>query len=84
MTKKHDRFVGDGCASGATGPRPSDCGARSREGENAQTRTNILLGATALLGVATATFGVLTVSSTPTTTARIGIGAGQARLEIVR
>ncbi len=69
--KKHDRFVSDGCLAGATGPHPTDCGARSTDGENAQTRTNILLGATAILAVGTAVLGVFVANGS----ARVGFGA---------
>lgn len=61
--KKHDRFVADNCLGGSTGPHPSGCPERGREGENAQTRTNILLGATALLAVTTATLGIFVVET---------------------
>jgi hypothetical protein len=58
---KHDRFKTDGCASGGTGPVPVDCGDRGAEGTRAQTRTNVLLGATALLAVTTAAIGIFAV-----------------------
>jgi hypothetical protein len=69
--KKHDRFVSDGCLAGTTGPHPTDCGPRSTEGENAQTRTNILLGATAILAVSTAVLGIFVANGS----ARVGFGA---------
>jgi hypothetical protein len=84
LQNKHDSFVSSRCLNGAPGRPASDCGAQGEAGNNAQTRTNILLGATAIVGVATALFGVFALSSSPPTqpSAKLGIGPGVASLEI--
>jgi len=58
---EHDRFVDAGCAKGAVGPRGPDCDARASAGEDAQLRTNVALGVTAALAVATTAIGVFAV-----------------------
>ena len=68
---KHDRFKSDGCASGASGPVPSDCSERGAEGSRAQTRTNVLLGATAVLAVTTVAIAIFAVRWKDGTEARL-------------
>jgi hypothetical protein len=58
---KHERFVDDGCGSGASGPRPGDCDERARAGESAQLRTNVLIGAAAVLAVTSVALAVFAV-----------------------
>lgn len=54
-SNKHSRFVSAGCNSvGYDG-----CGQASTDGAAAQTRTNVLIGATAVIGVATVVIGAL-------------------------
>lgn len=57
----HDRFERDGCNVGASGPRAADCDATGRSGERATTITNVALGTTAVLAVATAAVGIFFV-----------------------
>lgn len=57
----HDRFVADGCAPGGTGPLAASCEARADDGRDRQLRTNLLLGGTAVLAVASAVVGALFV-----------------------
>jgi hypothetical protein len=82
--RKHDRFVADGCAAtGApAGARPADCVARSSEGEAAQTRTNVLLGATAILVATTALLGVFTVPLGGGASARASVGPAGASVAL--
>lgn len=84
LQKKHDSFVSSRCLPGAPGRPASDCSVQGEAGNNAQTRTNILLGATAIVGVATALFGVFALSSSGPEKpgAKLGIGPGVASLEI--
>jgi hypothetical protein len=70
---KHDQFAANGCGSGATGPRASDCDARGRAGESAQLRTNLLLGASSVLAVATVAVGVFAVRWKDGTRARVAL-----------
>ena len=70
--KKHDRFVADNCTAGNTGPHPNGCATSAREGENAQTRTNILLGATTILAITTATIGIFVVQTGDSSRVRFG------------
>lgn len=84
---KHDRFVDDGCGSGGTGPRPADCDSRGSSGESAQLRTNVLLGATAVLAVTTVAIGVFAVRWKDGSQARMTVGTSHgtamAGLELV-
>jgi hypothetical protein len=72
---KHDSFGRDGCGTDATGPKPQDCDQRGRDGESAQRRTNVLLGATAVLAVATAAVGIFVVRWKDGTKAQLTVGA---------
>lgn len=65
--KMHDSFESAGCSIASSGPKASDCAARSDQGASATLRTNLLLGATALLAVNTAIAGTFFVrwSSSP-------------------
>lgn len=84
--KVHDRFEHDGCNEGATGPRAPDCGATSDAGKTSTLETNVLLGATAALAIATATTGVLLVKWADGTSVRArgaaAPGAAFAGLEL--
>ena len=90
---KHDRFKTAGCASGGTGPVPVDCGERGADGTRAQTRTNVLLGATAVLAVTTAAIGIFAVrwkngvearlTFTPSLVGRNGGAGSMAGLQLV-
>jgi hypothetical protein len=84
---KHDKFSNDGCGTDGTGPRPGDCDQRGKDGESAQRRTNVLLGATAVLAAATVAVGVFAVRWKDGTRARVTIGttrsAALAGFEIV-
>lgn len=84
---KHDTFVDQGCAAGASGPRPADCDERGRSGESAQLRTNILLGATAVLAVTTVAIAVFAVRWKDGSQARMTVGSSRgtamAGLELV-
>jgi hypothetical protein len=75
---KHDQFAANGCGSGATGPRASDCDARGRAGESAQLRTNLLLGASSVLAVATVAVGVFAVRWKDGTRARVALSTTRA------
>ncbi len=58
---KHDDFVGGACDRA-----PSEgCTSLSSDGKDAQLRTNILFGATALTGIATAAVGLFFVRWSP-------------------
>ncbi len=72
-SSKHSDFDDAGCATG-TGRVPLECGTKRNEGENAQTRTNILLGTTLVLAAATAAIGIFAVRWKDGTTARFGPG----------
>jgi hypothetical protein len=84
---KHDRFKTGNCASGGSGELPVDCGEMSDAGKRAQTRTNVLLGAKALLAVTTAAIGIFAVRWRDGTQARLTFGTSRARamagLEVV-
>jgi hypothetical protein len=84
---KHNGFKSDGCASGGSGPVPSDCSDRGAEGTRAQTRTNVLLGASAVFAVATAAIGIFAVRWRDGTEARVTFSPSATRalagLEIV-
>lgn len=57
--EKHDAFLSSGCTElGA----PATCNGLSSDGQSAQTRTNVLVGATAALGLTTIILGVVTFS----------------------
>jgi hypothetical protein len=83
----HDRFEAVGCGSGGAGRPASDCGERGREGESAQLRTNVLLGATAALAVTTAVLGIFAVRWKDGSQGRITVGtargAAMAGFELV-
>jgi hypothetical protein len=83
---KHNRFKDGACLSGS-GELPRDCDDRASAGKTATTRTNILLGATAVLAVTTAAIGIFAVRWHDGTQARITIGGSHASamagLEIV-
>jgi hypothetical protein len=68
---KHDQFKSDGCTSGGSGPVPVGCADHATSGTRATTRTNVLLGATALLAVTTVTIGILAVRWKNGTEARV-------------
>ncbi|MEA2747099.1 MAG: hypothetical protein QOI41_1242 [Myxococcales bacterium] len=68
---KHDHFKSGGCANGASGEVPVDCGDLSSAGTRAQTRTNVLLGATAVLAVTTVAIGIFAVRWKDGTEARV-------------
>jgi hypothetical protein len=53
----HHQFIQNGCDKTAF----AGCNDKSSQGANAQTRTNVLLGATAAFGVATAVIGIFFV-----------------------
>ena len=55
--EKHDAFVALGC----DGPKHGDCTTRAQHGAFAQDRTNVLIGVTAGLAVATSVLGVVTI-----------------------
>ncbi|HSO37398.1 MAG TPA: hypothetical protein VLT33_32960 [Labilithrix sp.] len=71
---KHDRFDRDGCGTRGSGPLPADCDQRGHDGESAQLRTNVLLGATALVAVATVGVGVFAVRWKNGTRASLSVG----------
>ncbi|MDB4939191.1 MAG: hypothetical protein JWP87_6163 [Labilithrix sp.] len=75
---KHDRFKTGNCASGGTGELPVDCGEMSDAGKRAQTRTNVLVGATAVLAVTTAAIGIFAVRWRNGTQARLTFGTSHA------
>ena len=72
--KKHDGFDSGGCANGGSGPLPVDCEERGRNGESAQLRTNLLLGATAVLAATTVAVGIFAVRWKDGTRARLTVG----------
>ena len=72
--KKHDGFESGGCANGGSGPLPVDCEERGRNGETAQLRTNLLLGATAVLAATTVAVGIFAVRWKDGTRARVTVG----------
>jgi len=72
---RHDSFDRDGCGTSGTGPRPADCDQRGHNGESAQLRTNVLLGATALVAVATVAVGIFAVRWKNGTRARVTASA---------
>jgi hypothetical protein len=55
---RHSRFVGAGCSPGEYS---ASCVAMADSGRSAQTRTNVLLAAAGVLGVATAALGLFVV-----------------------
>jgi hypothetical protein len=57
--EKHDTFLASRCAEVSA---PATCTDVASEGRSAQNRTNVLVGATAALGVTTIVLGVLTFS----------------------
>ncbi len=74
---QHDAFVTAGCAPGATGPKAATCAARSEDGSSATLRTNLLLGATAVLAVGTAALGVVFVRWSPAPTGGVASIGGR-------
>ena len=58
---KHNQFKSDGCTNGGSGPVPVGCADHATSGTRATTRTNVLLGATAVLAVTTVTIGIFAV-----------------------
>ena len=84
---EHDTFASQGCAPGATGPRPASCDQQSADGKSAQLRTNVLLGTTAVLAAATAAVGIFVVRWNGDHSARLQLGvtrfAATAGFEIV-
>lgn len=83
---KHDTFKSGGCLGGS-GEVPRDCGDRASAGKIATTRTNVLLGATAVLAVTTAAIGIFAVRWHDGTQARLTVrtsaSSAMAGLEIV-
>jgi hypothetical protein len=75
---KHDRFKADGCGSSGSGEVGVDCGDRASAGKSAQTRTNVFLGATAVLAVTTAAIGIFAVRWHDGTQARLTLGTSRA------
>jgi hypothetical protein len=73
-SKKHDRFASDGCGPGGVGRLPLDCEQQGQEGKNAQLRTNLLLGATAVLATTTAAVGIFAVKWKSGASARLTVG----------
>lgn len=57
----HDRFEQRGCSPGASGPVSSVCSGIHDDGRGAELRTNVLLGVTGALAVATAAVGIFAV-----------------------
>jgi len=76
----HDDFVRRGCAPGASGPKPGDCESLSDSGASATLRTNLLVGATALLAINTAVLGAIFVRWSPAPAGAVGgtLGIGGA------
>lgn len=90
-SSKHDAFTRDGCAPGATGPRPLDCDARAEAGRSAELRANVALGVTGGLAVLTGVLGAVLVewSGGASTSARapragawVARGGGGAEVEL--
>jgi hypothetical protein len=75
---KHNRFKTGNCAAGGAGELPVDCGEMSDAGKRAQTRTNVLLGATAVLAVTTVAIGLFAVRWRDGTQARLTFGTSRA------
>ena len=72
LSQRHDAFVADGCDKAAT----AGCAEAASDGKNAQLRTQLLLGATALAGATTIMLVWLPSSSRPDS----GQSAGTALL----
>jgi hypothetical protein len=58
---KHEAFERAGCGFGSSGPVATDCGAKSSDGQRAETRTWVLLGAAGGLAALSAFTGVFLV-----------------------
>ncbi|MDB4993970.1 MAG: hypothetical protein JWM74_1402 [Myxococcaceae bacterium] len=71
----HRRYDRGGCAPGSSGARSPDCDHVASDGSAAQTRTNVLIGATAVIAVATVATAIFLVRWKDGTTARMNVGA---------